>query len=32
MLNPTFSRLFRIKNNIVEKKSQGTAKSGFACW
>ncbi len=30
MFYPTFSRLFRIKNNIVEKKSQGTAKSGFA--
>jgi hypothetical protein len=32
LMFPTFSRLFRIKNNIVEKKSQGTAKSEFACW
>ena len=32
ILKPTFSRLFKIKNNIVEKKNQGTAKSEFACW
>lgn len=31
-LQPTFSRLFRTKNNIAEKKSQETAKSGFAYW
>ncbi len=31
-LEPTFSRLFRTRNNIVEKKSQGTAKSVFAYW
>lgn len=28
---PTFSRLFKTKNNIGEKKSQETAKSNFVC-
>ena len=28
-LNPTFSRLFKTKNNIAEKRNQGTAKSSF---
>jgi hypothetical protein len=28
-LKPTFSRLFKTKNNIGDKKNQGTAKSGF---
>ena len=26
-LEPTFSRLFKTKNNIAEKRNQGTAKS-----
>jgi hypothetical protein len=29
MIEPTFSRLFKTKNNIGDKKNQGTAKSGF---
>jgi hypothetical protein len=29
LFNPTFSRLFKTKNNIGDKKNQGTAKSGF---
>ena len=28
-LEPTFSRLFKTKNNIGDKKNQETAKSGF---
>jgi hypothetical protein len=29
MIKPTFSRLFKTKNNIAEKRNQGTAKSNF---
>jgi CRISPR-associated protein Cmr2 len=31
-LQPTFSRLFRTKNNIAEKKLQETVKSDSAYW
>ena len=27
LIEPTFSRLFKTKNNIAEKRNQGTAKS-----
>jgi Uma2 family endonuclease len=30
-IQPTFSRLFKTKNNIGEKTSQETAKSNFVC-
>jgi hypothetical protein len=31
LVEPTFSRLFKTKNNIGEKTSQETAKSNFVC-
>jgi hypothetical protein len=32
LFKPTFSRLFRTKNNIAEKKLQETVKSESAYW